>query len=95
MGPATGTWIDQHGAAGLPGTLSVFEILDCALVFFGCFQAIESAEIFAFICLRSFLARIDAVLSGFQFTYHKNVFFESTGPRGNGGPFFILSGLLT
>ena len=50
--------------------LMVFEILDFAFVFFGCFQGVESTQILPFIRFRVFFPGIDAVLTGLQFTYH-------------------------
>jgi hypothetical protein len=48
----------------------MFEILDRPLVSFGCFSCGESSEIAPASSLRVFLARVQAILAGFQFTNH-------------------------
>jgi hypothetical protein len=49
------------------------EILDVAFMFFGGLAAIESAEIAAFARGLVFLARIEAVFSGFELSDHHDL----------------------
>jgi hypothetical protein len=51
--------------------LMPFEILNRAFVFLRCCLALESAEIFSFARSRIFLARIQPILAGFQFSNHE------------------------
>jgi len=48
----------------------VFEILDRALVSFGCFSRREGSEIASASGLGIFLARVQAVLAGLEFSDH-------------------------
>ena len=49
-----------------------FEILNGALVFLSRSLAVERAKIFSFARSRIFLARIQAILAGFQFPNHND-----------------------
>jgi hypothetical protein len=48
----------------------LLEILHFAFVLFGLFEGCECAQIAALPCLRIFLSRIQAKLSGFEFANH-------------------------
>ena len=50
--------------------LMAFEILHCALMGFGLAERRKSSQVAAFAGLRVFLARIQSVLTGFQFANH-------------------------
>ena len=51
-------------------SLMVLEILNRAFVFLRCTLAVERAEIFSFARSRIFLAGIQPILAGFQFSDH-------------------------
>lgn len=52
----------------------MFEILNRALVFFSGTLALEGAEILSFARFRIFLARIEPILTRFQFPNHNDFF---------------------
>ena len=54
----------------------MFEVLNFAFVFSGGFEGVESAEIFAFVGPGVYFPGVDAVLSGFKFTYHSHIIFS-------------------
>ena len=55
-------------------SLVVLKILNRAFMLFRCCLAVERAEIFSFTRSRIFLARIQPVLPGFQFSNHRDSF---------------------
>ena len=49
----------------------MLEVLDLTLVLLSRLPGVKSTQVFALVCLRIYLAAIDAVLAGFQFAYHQ------------------------
>jgi hypothetical protein len=60
--------------------LTAFEILDVPFVLLRRCLAVEGAEIFAFARSRIFLARIQPILTGFQFPDHNRALNISESP---------------
>lgn len=54
----------------------VFEVLYLPLVLSGGFEGVEGAEVLAFVRPGVYFPGIDAVLSGFQFSYHNYRFYR-------------------